>query len=68
MAAVTIDGIPETLSPVTETAERPTFGAEDGRSANPRRRSLRPLEPIRDDEQLEEDGDNRERHVLDDLL
>ena len=61
---MTLDGIPETLPPVTETAERSRFTATELRPAVMRRRSA--LRQEREDETLEDDA--QESHVLDDLL
>jgi len=61
---MTLDGIPETLPPVAETAERSRFPATELRPLGLRRRSALRQEP--EDDQLEDDA--RESHVLDDRL
>lgn len=60
---MTIDGIPETLPPVSETAERSHFVVTDPRPTPARRRSVPALE-----EDVAIEDDTQESHVLDDLL
>lgn len=62
---MTIDGIPETLPPVAETAERSHFVATESPSASMRRRNTALRQEL-EDEQI--DDDPQESHVLDDLL
>ena len=59
---MTVDGIPETLPPVAETAERPRFRALDPRPAAVRRRV-----PVAPDEEGLADDDAENDHTLDDL-
>lgn len=61
---MTIDGIPETLPPVSETAERSRFTATEQRPVPLRRRTA--AQPEQENEQLEDNAE--ESHVLDDLL
>jgi len=60
---VTLDGIPETLSPVAETAERTQFIATDARLRTRRRSSHNAPE----EESAHEDEDAEDQHVLNDL-
>ena len=60
---MTLDGIPETLPPVAETAERPHSVAGESRQAARRR-----TPPAVSDELLDRSGsDAEDNHVLDDL-
>ncbi len=61
---MTIDGIPETLPPVAETAARPQFAAAEPRLMAMRRRPSPESQEM--DDGLDEGGE--ESHVLDDLL
>jgi len=62
---VTIEGIPEKLPPVAETAERSRSLATEPRWTIVRRRNL-PISPEQEDDQPDDGA--RESHVLDDLL
>ena len=58
-----LDGIPDTLPPVTETADRPRPRATDPAPVAGRRR-VSPM--LRDEEEMPNDGD-QDNHALDDL-
>lgn len=60
---MTLDGIPETLPPVAETAERSRSRAAEPQPAASRRRML----PAVPQEEGPLDDDSQESHVLDDL-
>jgi len=60
---VVLDGIPETLPPVGETAERSPFAPNRARATL--RKRIAPLPKHDDDESLERETD--EAHVVDDL-